>query len=856
MTRLLSVKTAFSLLMLLAITAWVSGCKPPPRRVDKGSNATDSNVTGSNVTGSNTTDTMPPVEDDVEDIYEPPGDEVALADNTNSSSDDQDDEGEAVAKYEVDPLDWPYCRGPNYNNTSYETGLVDNFDPDGGEGSNVAWYREDLGTRSTPIVMRGKLYTLTRSNPGTASEGEQVVCVDAATGETLWTNSFNVWLSDVPDTRVGWSSVVGDPTTGYVYALGVCGYFQCIDGDTGETIWDRPMHEEFGFLSTYGGRTNFPIIVDDQVIISAVVIGWGEMAKPAHRFVSFDKLTGGVVWFNGTRPLPYDTTYSPPALTVIDGQKQLIFGSGDGAVWAMQPRTGKQLWQYKLSRRGLNVGPFVVGDRIYTGQSEEVWEVGSGKMGTLVGFKVGQGDLTESAENLLWKHDEVMVGKSTPIVVGDRVYAFEDGGNLFIYDANTGEEVEIKYEDRKVEKLTKLRNMRSDALYADGKIYAVSEAGQWIIAKPDEEKGLEFVAYSGRDKAVDACYASPIASHGRIYITTMGGIYCLEDKSKEHGVAEVPEQATEADVNDDPKPALAQVVPAELLVRPGEKVSFKVRLYNANGQFLREEDYPTWSIDGAGGTITPGGKYTAPADAAHTAATITGSVGDVSGVARVRIVPDLPWEFDFESVELDGEDRGGNAVGQPPISWVGMRYRHVVRDKDGSKVMVKVTTIPKGTRSQGWIGLPDLHDYTIQADVMGAVANDQLPEIGITAQGYTLAIQGNNQLIQIRTWVTQERLSLHEPNRNDDGSSKCKFPFTWEADKWYTMKLKVSNEGDVAKLQGKVWPKDEDEPQEWTIECEDPSPQKFGAPGFYGDANFAEIYIDNIKVTPNDAAAE
>ena len=83
-----------------------------------------------------------------------------------------------------------------------------------------------------------------------------------------------------------------------------------------------------------------------------------------------------------------------------------------------------------------------------------------------------------------------------------------------------------------------------------------------------------------------------------------------------------------------------------------------------------------------------------------------------------------------------------------------------------------------------------------------------------------------------------------------------KFPFAWQADTWYTMKLKVSNEGDVAKLQGKVWPKDEDEPAEWTIECEDPSPQRFGAPGFYVDANFAELYIDNIKVTPNEEGAE
>jgi len=864
MTPLAKLRTAVSLLTLFAIVAWTTGCKPPPPRLRRDSNATDSNVTDSNVTDSNVTDVMPSVEDGVEDIDD--GYDGTKTDDTTSTDDSADDTSDSgtepdenvvdrSAKYEPDPLDWTYCRGPHYNNKSYQTGLVDDFDPEGGAGSNVAWFRDDLGTRSTPIVMRGKLYALTRSNPGTAEEGEQVVCLNAETGETLWKNQFNIWLSDVPDTRVGWSSVVGDPTTGKVYALGVCGYFQCIDGDTGETLWDRAMHEEFGFLSTYGGRTNFPVICDEQVIISAIVIGWGEMAKPAHRFVSFDKHTGEVMWFKGTTPLPYDTTYSPPALTVIDGQKQLIFGSGDGMVWGMQPRTGEPIWKFGLSRRGLNVGPHVVGDRIYTGQSEEVWDPKSNLMGTLVGFRAGEGDLTSKKENILFRKYELMVGKSAPLVIDGRVYAFEDGGNLHILDAMTGEEIPIQYEDRKIEKLTKMRNMRSNPLYADGKIYAVSEAGQWFVAKPHEEKGLEFISYSGRNKAVDDTYASPIVAHGRVYLTTMGGIYCLEDPEKESGLGEQPEEPAEVDVEDDPKPAVVQVVPAEVLMRPGEQVSFKVRLYNANGQFLREEDYPPWSIDGAGGTITPGGKYTAPEDAAHEAATVTATIGDISGRARIRVVPDLPWEFDFEEIALDSENQSGQKVGQPPVTWVGMRYRHQIREKDGNKVMVKVTTIPKGTRSQGWIGLPDLHDYTIQADVMGAQTDDQMPEIGITAQGYTLAIQGNNQLIQIRTWVTQERLSLHEANRKEDGSSKCKFPFQWEPDTWYSMKFKVTNEEQIARLQGKVWPKGEEEPQEWTIECVDPAPQRFGAPGFYGDANFAEIYIDNIKVTPNEPAA-
>ncbi len=151
----------------------------------------------------------------------------------------------------ADPMDWPHWRGPEMNGISREKGLVDSWSPKG-KGENLLWKRDDLAGRSTPIVMRGRLYTIVRDQPGTNREGEKVVCVDAATGETKWENRWNTLLSDVPDTRIGWSSVVGDPVTGNIYAQGVNGYFQCINVETGESLWSHSLIEEYGLLSTYG----------------------------------------------------------------------------------------------------------------------------------------------------------------------------------------------------------------------------------------------------------------------------------------------------------------------------------------------------------------------------------------------------------------------------------------------------------------------------------------------------------------------------------------------------------------------------------------------------------------------------
>ena len=725
----------------------------------------------------------------------------------------------ATGAQDVDPLDWPYWRGPGYNGISHETGLVDDWNPRGGKGSNVLWKRDDLGTRSTPIVMHGRLYTICRAEPDTAGEGERVVCVDAATGESIWENRFNVYLSDVPAERVGWSSVVGDPATGRVYALGVCGTFQCLDGETGESLWSYPLHEEFGMLSTFGGRTNFPIISDDLVIISAIVIGWGDMAKPSHAFIAFDKISGQVVWFKGTRPLPYDTTYSGPTVTVLAGRKALVFGSGDGAVWALQPRTGQPIWQYKFSRRGLNVAPVVVGDKIFAGHSEE--NVTGTAMGALAAIDGSQsGDVTQKGE--LWRVEELMVGKSSPIVVDGRLYAVDDRAKLHVLDTATGEAL--------VRRKPLGTAMRSSLLYADEKIYATTLNGRWYIMKPDERRGVMILS-KGRLRGA-ACHGSPICSHGRVYIPTTGALYCLQDESKQHGSVPRPRPAEEKPAEEDGQPVHVQVTPAEVLLRPGQTLSFTTRLFNSRGQRL-ESAAAEFSLQGLG-AISADGTFTAPDEADQTAVEVRATVGNLVGTARVRVVPPLPWHFNFEDIAIDS----ATGKGEPPITWIGVRHRHVVRQIDGNKVMVKVTTIPKGTRSRGWMGHADMHDYTIQADVHGALKNDQMPDIGLIAQGYTLDLQGESQSLEIRTWVTQRRMARS-------------VGFPWKPNTWYTMKLRAAVEDGKAVLRGKVWPKGQDEPQDWSIEAVDEQPNLTGSPGLFGSANVAEIHLDNIHVQAN-----
>lgn len=743
----------------------------------------------------------------------------------------------------ADGLEWPTRRGPLQNHHSPLTGLIDSWDPRGGENSNLLWKRDDLGTRSTPIVYDGRLFLLVRDKPGTPYEGEKVVCLDASTGDTVWEHPFNVYLSDVPDTRVAWSTCVADPETGRIYAQGVCGYFCCLEGETGQLVWERSLHEEFGLLSTFGGRTNMPLVFEDLVLASAVVIGWGDtpefgsLAKPAHRFMAFDKATGELRWLNGTSISPYDTTYSTPTIAVIGGEQQLIFGSGDGKVWGFQPRTGVRLWNYPFSRRGLDASPLVVGDRVFMTQNQENL-VGTAMGGVVALDATMRGDLTGKE---LWRKFQILAGKNSPVIAGGQLWVVDDGAKLQILDPETGTQLGRRPLGRV---------MRSSPLVADGKVYVCTNGGRWSILEPKEGSVRVKHKLTLRGEANDG---SPIAAAGRIYLPTSDALYCLGRPGVEPAADPVPPGPEETPVEDDSQPTAVQVAPYDVLLKPGETQSYVVRVYNARGQLLREApaDATQFTVGGPG-RVDAQGTYHAPADAAHTAALITCQVGELTGTARVRIVPPLPWSFDF--------DEGENL----PISWVGGRVRYVLTEVDGQRVAMKRDVLPTprdpnnklGTRSRMWMGPTDLANYSVQADVRITEKNDRLPDVGLINSRYTLTIRTSNREAEGGDAASADSQSNRELRvyswSPHDFRTAASAPFDSQPGVWYRLKLRVEPQGDQALVQGKIWRRDDAEPADWTVEMVDTRPNLSGSPGLYGNSQEAPFYVDNLSVTPND----
>jgi outer membrane protein assembly factor BamB len=712
--------------------------------------------------------------------------------------------------------DWLHWRGPTLDGWSHESGLPESWSTD---GENLLWRKEEYASRSSPVVMNGRVYVVCRAFPETTQEGEKTVCLNAESGELLWESIHNVYLSDAPAERVGWSSVVGDPESDRVYVLGLGCVFECLDGKTGKVIWSHSMSEEYGMLSTYGGRTNFPVVFEDLVIISGVMTGWGETAVPAHRFVAFDKNTGVAAWMISTKVRPEDTTYSTPVFASLNGQAAMVVGAADGALYAFQPRTGKTIWKYQASTRGINTTPVVDADGIvYCGHGERN-SSDTNLLGAIFALDGNtEGDIAE--DKLLWKVPKRTVGRSSPLKVGDRLYAIEDGALMLVLDAKTGKVVGEK-------KLGRI--MFGSPVYGDGKIYVAENTGRIWILKPEGDE-LEVVSSVKMNDGGEV-FGSPAISDGRVIIPTNAALYCIGVKDRPAAVAARKYQPpVEPPVVEDQEVAHIQLAPVELILKPGQRARFQVRAYNKKGQYLKLIEDASFSMD-HGGAMSEDEIFTAPTEPLSVSTLITAKHGELSSTARVRVVPPLPWSFDFNDKAV-------------PPTWIGASYRHQPIDVDGESMLVKISTIPKGTRSQSWMGWTDLQNYTVQADFYatdkkGAETTDRLPDFGLIAQRYTLDLQGSQRL-QIRSWTP--RLELRFAKTID---------FAWEAKTWYTMKFQSQNVDGGVTLRGKVWKRGEAEPEGWQIEATDTTPNIQGSPGLFGNSTDAQFYVDNVSVKSN-----
>ncbi|MEM1206070.1 MAG: PQQ-binding-like beta-propeller repeat protein [Acidobacteriota bacterium] len=723
---------------------------------------------------------------------------------------------------------WTHWRGPQQNGVSDATGLISSWSKD---GANLIWRRDFTG-RSTPVLVDGRVCANGRAGEDILRQ-EVVACWDAGTGEPLWERRFNVYHTAVPWNRVGWGALAADSETGHVYAQFVNGRFVAFAPD-GDIAWEWRLHEDFGRFSGYGGRTNTPVVDEDRVITHVISASWGSNRGGGDRWVAFDKRTGEILWVSekGSR-LKDLNTYSTPSVAEIDGRRQLIGGGADGWLYGLDVRTGEQIWRFHLSQRGLNSSPVVDGTKLYAAHSEE--NIDTGVMGRVVGIELAgaSGDITKTGE--MWRIEELQAGFVSPSVKDGVVYIADNSANLFALDGKTGEEHwEVNYGTVG----------KGSPVLADGRIYLTEVNGHVVVIDPKKAEVTSNVELEMPDGRYAEIYSSIAIGYGRLYFTTEEGIYSLGDPS-------APFDASAGALAANPKPEMApagakaatfQVIPNAVVTTHDQPVDFRVHAFDAQGHPLGEVEGATWSLSGVAGKIDADGvaSFDGSKITATVNATVTAKKGGMEGTADVRVAGPLPWSWDFEDVP----------VGKPPHGWLGVGKGAQAHDLDGAKVL-RQPKAPRGApRATILAGPSSMTGYEVQADVKagykrkrtrsnGTVVFSGASDAGIVNNGYTMDLQGAQQRLQIQSWTSERRM-------------RQVFPFEWDLDSWYTLKMRVDfeGEGDARKaiIRGKAWKRGDSEPAGWTVEVEDPLPIDSGSPGLYTFAP-EETFFDNFSVT-------
>src|SRR5262249_45706350 len=156
-----------------------------------------------------------------------------------------------------------------------------------------------------------------------------------------------------------------------------------------------------------------------------------------------------------------------------------------------------------------------------------------------------------------------------------RLYQIDNSANIAAFDVNTGKQLWSK---------TLGTIQKASPVLADGKLYVGTENGKFYILKPSAT-GCEILDEDQLESGgvEEKIIGSAAVANGQVYFASEAGLYCLGKKGS-HTPAQSTRStgATGTTVSSNPA-TFVQVVPTELILKPGDKVNFRVRLFDAQG---------------------------------------------------------------------------------------------------------------------------------------------------------------------------------------------------------------------------------------------------------------------------------
>jgi outer membrane protein assembly factor BamB len=389
------------------------------------------------------------------------------------------------------PADWPQWRGPNRDGLAPHTSLRATW-PAG--GPRLVW-RQPLGRGFSSVAAVGdRLYTMDEQE-GEADPGrEGVVCLDAATGRTVWRFGYD---SAFPE-RFG-SGPRSTPAVdgGLVYAVGPTGIFHCLRADTGVKVWRHDLLEEFQAPAPRYGVAFSPLVEGDLVYVTPGGPGGNAVA-------AFDKRTGRLAW----KALGDPMGYSSPIVVTAAGVRQLLCLTNVALV-SLSPQDGTELWRYPWEvGHGFNIAtPVAFGDYVLLSSAYDkgcaLLEIAREADGSRKPYRV-------------YEHNRLRNYFASSVRLGDYLYGF-DVTDLVCMRVSSGEIVWREKGGRTFGK--------GSLLAADGRLIVLGESGTLTLveATPDGYRPVASARVSH-----NKCWTVPALAGGRLYVRDESQLCCLD----------------------------------------------------------------------------------------------------------------------------------------------------------------------------------------------------------------------------------------------------------------------------------------------------------------------------------------
>ena len=423
--------------------------------------------------------------------------------------------------------DWPRFLGPNGDNTSSETGLLDRWPTN---GPPIVWDREVGIGYGAPSVRGDRLVLHHR-----VGDEEIVESMDAATGKSHWRYSNLTHYADPYGYNNG-PRCAPTLTTNRCYTFGAEGKLTCLDLGTGKLVWQRDTAKDWNVPDAFFGVGSTPLVDAGQVY---TMVG----GQPDSGMVAFGADTGKTLWesvgekswhgkiktgWRGEPPIDWSredkqASYSSPVLATIHGQRHLLCLTRQGLV-SLNPTNGSVrfvFWFRATVPESVNaMNPIVQDDLILISAAYY-------RVGTVLARVLPDGKTVAT----VWRNTNLEIHWNTPIYANGSLYAFsgrnEPDATFRCVDFRTGE---IRWERNERwpahSTLQPAVFGRGSAILADGKIVALGEGGLLGLFKLNSQRDEEVSRWQVPSLHYP-CWAAPVLAHHRLFLRCENRLVCL-----------------------------------------------------------------------------------------------------------------------------------------------------------------------------------------------------------------------------------------------------------------------------------------------------------------------------------------